>query len=508
MARAIAARRQGDDFQARLFWLHAASLLDRSSAITKVAYETGPKAFDDIQVEYDAQAAPLDHEGQPIYRKHIQCKWHTTAGVFGYSDLADPAFINADTVSLLQRAQEAQRVHAPDGLGCRIELVTNWRVRADDPLLELIGKNSDALRLDRLFQGKTTRSRMGRVRALWREHLGVDDEALKLVARVLAVAEATESLMALRERLDERFALVGLRRIPASESAFIYDDLVAKLLAQGRVEFDRASFREMARSEGILDVPPPREDVPAIGIRSFMHPIDNLENRCSRILNLVPHFDGRYIRDPEDWDRRVHPELRRFVLDAAQTGDQLRVILDTHVSLAFAVGALLNVKSGKRVEIEQRTGGRRFWSVDDGTPDASWPGLVFEHEQLAEDRDEIAITVSLTHDVTRDAAAFVTRRLPQVGDVLHCRPEGGPSQHSVRCGRHAWQLAEALVQGLSKLRSNRQRSSRVHLFLAGPNGFAFFLGQHQQAIGTVNTYEWDFGGSRNGTYSLGLRVGP
>lgn len=507
MTKAIAARRQGDDFQARLFWLYAANLLDRGSAVTKVAYETGPRAFDDIQVEYDPKAAPLDHEGQPIYRRHIQYKWHTTACVFGYSDFADPAFINASTVSLLQRAQEAQRVHAPDGPGCRIELVTNWRLRADDPLLELIGKNSDALRLGRLFQGKTTRSRMGQVRALWREHLGVDDEALKLVARVLAVAEATESLMALRERLDERFAVVGLRRIPASESAFIYDDLLAKLLAQGRIEFDRDSFREMARSEGILDDPPPREDVPAIGIRSFMHPIDNLENRCTRMLNLVPYFDGRYIRDPEDWERRVHPELRGFVLDAAQAGDQLRVILDTHVSLAFAVGALLNVKSGKRVEIEQRTGGRRFWSVDDGTPDASWPEFVFEHEQLAEDQDEVAVTVSLTHDVTRDAGAFVTRRLPQVRDVLHCRPEGGPSQHSVRCGRHAWQLAEALVRGLSELRSSRQRFSRVHFFLAGPNGFAFFLGQHQQTIGSAFVYEWDFDGLRDGGYGLGLTIG-
>lgn len=506
MTRAIAARRQGDDFQARMFWLYAANLLDRESAITKVAYETGPKAFDDIQVEYDPQTAPLDHEGQPIYRRHVQCKWHTTAGVFGYSDLADPAFINASTVSLLQRAQEAQLVHAPDGLGCRIELVTNWRVRADDPLLELIGKNSDALRLGRLFRGKTTRSRMGQVRALWREHLAVDDEDLKLVARVLAVAEVTESLMALRERLDERFAVVGLRRIPASESAYIYDDLLAKLLAQGRIEFDRDSFREMARSEGILDGPPQRENVPAIGIRSFMHPIDNLENRCSRILNLVPHFDGRYIRDPKDWEQRVHPELRGFVLDAAETGDHLRVILDTHVSLAFAVGALLNVKSGKRVEIEQRTGGRRFWSVDDGTPEPSWPGLVLEHEQFAEYRDEVAVTVSLTHDIARDAGAFVASRLPHVGDLLHCRPEGGPSQRSVRCGGHAWQLAEALVRGLSEFRASQQRFARVHFFLAGPNGFAFFLGQHQQAIGTACIYEWDFDGLRDGTYSLGLCV--
>ena len=88
MARANVARRHGDDFQARLFWLKAASLLDPNSPVVKVAYETGPKSFDDIMVEYDPNAAPPDHEGKPIYRRYIQCKWHTTAGTF----LGDGAF--------------------------------------------------------------------------------------------------------------------------------------------------------------------------------------------------------------------------------------------------------------------------------------------------------------------------------------------------------------------------------------------------------------------------------
>ena len=57
MARANVARRHGDDFQARHFWLNAASLLDPHSPVIKVAYETGPKAFDDILIEYDPKAA-------------------------------------------------------------------------------------------------------------------------------------------------------------------------------------------------------------------------------------------------------------------------------------------------------------------------------------------------------------------------------------------------------------------------------------------------------------------
>ncbi len=487
MARANVARRHGDDFQARHFWLNAASLLDPQSPVIKVAYETGPKAFDDILIEYDPKAAPPDHEGVPIYRRHIQCKWHTTAGTFGYADLIDPAFINASRYSILQRALHAQSSYAPNGLGCRFELKTNWRIRADDPLLELVGKSSDAIELDRLSAGKTDRSRMGQVRKLWREHLGVDDTALGLVARVLAVAESPESMMTLRERLDERFAAVGMKRVPASESAFFYDDLIAKLLAQGRVQFDRDSFVEMARREGILGEQPRPENVLAIGVRSFMHSIDNLEDRCERMLNLVPQFDGRYIRNEADWQERILPELQEFVFDAARSTDRLRLILDTHVSLAFSVGALLNVKSGKQMEIEQRTGGRRFWSMDDAPVDPGWPRFIVEDEILDKGRDAIAVAIGLTHDVCPAVSAFVRQDLHEVGRIMHCRPEGSASQQSVRCGRHAWLLTETVIRHLQAIRSQGNRASPVHVFIAGPNSFAFFLGHLScgQMIGGV-----------------------
>jgi hypothetical protein len=74
-----------------------------------------------------------------------------------------------------------------------------------------------------------------------------------------------------------------------------------------------------------------------------MHPIDDLEARCDRALNLVPHFDGRFIRGEQAWNDTPFPALRAFILAAARENDNLRIIFDTHVSLAFGVGAILNV---------------------------------------------------------------------------------------------------------------------------------------------------------------------
>ena len=506
MATANVARRNGDDFQARLFWLKAASLLDPASPVISVAYETGPKGFDDIRVQFDPQKPKRDHRGEPIYQEHIQCKWHTTAGSFGYTDLIDPSFINASRFSILQRAHRAQTEHAADGIGCQFKLLTNWRLTAADPLQDLVRKESDSIDLEKLFEGATDNSRMGKVRKLWRDHLAIDHAGLTLVARVLAIAETSDSLAHLRERLDEKFAYVGMKRIPPHESAFVYDDLIIKLLAQGRIHFDRKTFHEIMERERLLESQPVLNMPPTIGIRSFMHPIDSLEERCVSILDLVPYFEGRYIREDSHWQKTLFPKLQSFLISNARQNDHLRIIIDAHVSISFSVGAVLNVKSGKRIEIEQRATGRFFWSIDDTPIDPSWPKLTFDEETVAGQDGAIAIAISLTHDVSPAVRAYIAQNQLPITKILHCRPENGFSQRSVQNGRHAGMLAESIVQKLLPIPSRAGNRRHTHIFMAGPNSFAFFLGQHQNAVGPVSIYEWDFDGQRGGGYSLGLSI--
>ncbi len=506
MALANVARRQGDDFQARLFWLKAASLLDDNSPVTKVGYELGPKGFDDIWVEYDPDRARPDHEGLPIMRSHQQCKWHTLTGNFGMEDLTRPAFINATAQSFLQRALDAQRSDAPDGTGCRFELITNWRIASNDPLIHFIRKDHNRIDLDRLFDGSGDRSRAGKIRKCWSNHLGLDEDNLRLLVRTLAISEMTDSLHNLQERLDERFASVGLRRIPSSSSANPYDDLVFKLLAQGRNCFDRETFRAMCQKENLIDPSAPRKEVLTIGVRSFMHPIDNLEERCLNNVDLVEFFDGRYIRESTLWRAEVLPRLRQFLLEAARTADELRLILDAHTSIAFAAGAILGLKSGKEIDVEQRSPGRRFWSVDDSPPDASLPSLSAEQEEIAEHGEEVAVSISLTHDVAVGARAFIAAHLPEVGRVVHCNLSTGPAQQSVHSGRHANLLAEGVSRVLRRIVDSDGAYEHLHLFIAAPNTFNFFLGQHLQTLGPVTVYEWDFERRRGGGYTPGITL--
>ena len=114
-------------------------------------------------IEYDPQRPESDREGKPIFRRHMQCKWHVNAGAYGHEDLIDPKFINADTFSLLQKVHRVQNLHATDGVGAQFQFHSNWRLKLDDPLLPLIRKDDGALDVVQLSMGGD-RSALGKVR--------------------------------------------------------------------------------------------------------------------------------------------------------------------------------------------------------------------------------------------------------------------------------------------------------------------------------------------------------
>lgn len=502
MTQAVTVRRDGDAFQARVFWWHAARLLDSNSPLTRVGFEIGPKGFDDIWLEFEASKGPLDQYGEPIRREHVQCKWHSTPDSYGHAHLTDPAFINANAKSFLQRARNAQLASASDGIGVRFRLFTNWRIERTDPLRSMVGTRSGAVRIERLFDSLTDKSRSGTVRRAWREHLGIDEDDLRRLARTLAFSEATDTLDGWRDSLDVLFHNVGLCRIPAHESTFPYDETIFQWMGQGRLEFDRASFRDACAREGLLREASSQPRV--FGVKSFEHPVDRLEERCSDVLNLTPAFDERYIRSESDWEETLYPALRTFLLKAAADQPQLRLALDVHASLAFAAGSILNIKCGRHIELEQRTIGRRIWSADDTLNDSGWATLISESVELIAGQPDVAVAVGLTHEIAADVRKYVEQSLPNVSRLLILRPSTGPGGKSVESGAHAFKLADEAVHALGNARP--RLGGTTHIFVAGPNAFTFFLGQRQVVIGRVRLYEFDFEGGRDRSYAAALTL--
>ena len=504
MTQAVAVRRDGDTFQARQFWLRAARLLDTRSPVGRVGFESGPKSFDDIWVEYEPGRRPSARNGTQLRREHLQCKWHVAPGTYGFADLTEPEFINANARSLLQRALEAQVEYAPDGGGARFKLVTNWQVDRGDPLGPMISNRSGSIRLERLYGSKTDRSRAGAVRKAWREHLGIDEDDLRVLAGTLAFGQVSETLDDLRERLEEVFGVVGLRKDPSHRSTFVYDDIVFQWMAQGRLEFNRKTFREACRQEGLLGQAQDRPHV--YGVKSFEHAFDRLEERCDDVLDFVPVFDERYIRDNADWQAKLYPELQGFLTRAARDRPRLRLALDAHTTLAFAAGSVLNIKSGRDIELEQRTIGRRLWSADDVPADPKWPTLLETLQDLNQDQVDLAVALGITHDISEDVRRYVRGHLHSVGKLLITSPGSGPSAQVVISGRHAFDLVQAAKDAIRRAKLRSGQPVTTHIFVAAPNAFTFFLGQQQPILGCVRLYEFDFEGGRGGSYSPSLTL--
>lgn len=500
MTRALVAQRAGHEFQARHFWRNAASLLDPQSPIVRVGFEIGPRSLDDLCIDYAPGRGPGDTRGRPLQRVRVQCKWHVSPGSYGYEDLTNPSFINASTRSFLQRAHDAWRAESNGSEGgVRYEFLTNWQLLRNDPLHRLVSTGSGAIRPERLSEGKTDRSQSGEVRRLWREHLGIDDEELIRFCTSLAFRNATTTLDECRASLDPIFAIVGLKRVPAHRTTFLYDALPYAWLDQGEHDFDEASLRARCLSEGLLGPAVGRRRV--YGVKSFEHPLDRLEHRCDEVLDLVPAFDQRYIRSDADWRTHLHPRLESFLQRIARSDDDLSLVLDAHVTLAFAAGAILDVKSGKRIELEQRTAGRSFWSVDDGEAGTVRPAPKLFFESLAAEGADFAVAIGMTHDIAADVRRYVEATLPSAGNLLNVRPDSGSGARSVLSGEHAYEIVDKVVDAVRARSAVGDAERVVHLFVASPNALTFFLGQRHRALGRVALYEFDFDGARGGSYT-------
>lgn len=507
MTQAVNTPRYGNAFQARIFWTNAAKLLSSTTAVRRVGFESGPRGFDDVWVEYDPSRGPLDQLGRRLQVERFQCKWHVGNGTFTHMDLTDPKYSGATTTSLLQRARDAYLSDQAGSFASRIRLMTNHRVHLDDVLHKLVEQQHHTLKLDEFFQGSTKQSKYWMAREAWKQHLSVDEAELRAFCERLALTSVSESLDDFRQRMDEALHCYGLKPSEPGTSSTIYDQLPYDWLGQGRNEFDAKSFREACGDDKLLadQAPPPAK---VFGVKSFEHGFDRLEARCDEVLNLLPEFSDRYLRPEFTWEKDLLPKLNAFIRSAGQKEQRLRLALDTHLTLAFAAGTVLDTKSGKIVELEQRTrGGSVIWVADNVPVDPNWPGWTFSDFDLGTGGAEVTVAVSITRTTEQQVRAYLQGQ-PSVGRLVVASLAGGASQAAVLNGVHADQLADRLANHLKDLRSGVGIAARplLHLFIAAPYSFAFFFGRHIKVLKPVALYEFDFDGERGGGYVPSLTV--
>ena len=504
MVDSVTAPWHGGNYQARIFWQNAFNLLMNQSGVVEVTFEAdGPKAFDDLVVKYDP---PIPRSGPDrVSADYHQIKWHNdSAGRFGYEDLISPEFIGASSVSLLQRLQQA-RVTAP--ASAHFSFMTTYRIKDGDPLARLVSANDHTLLLERLFDAKKDRRAMGKVRKLWREHLGLgSDDELKAVVRGLRIFEGYLSLEELRTNINCRAQAVGVLTSNATDSDFRLDELARQLKVRKLNVFTRESFQQLCRDENLLapSQPVPDSFLP-IAIRSFLGPAADIVGAApDNTLLLTDEFRQRYLHDDRDWQRDVRPKVEAFLGDTVRKSGQLRLILDAHASIALLAGTVLDAKSGTTVHLVQKGRvGARAWRADDGTADGA-PLFDIAAESLGSGR-EIALAISASQGTRAHAAAYISEHLPTVGQLVSFTLPGGPNQQSIAGGAHASILADQIANHIREIKG-ADMDILVHIFAAVPNSLLFYLGQQHRAIAPCVVYEFDFDRQGNKSYQPSFEI--
>lgn len=508
MARAITARNLGDDYQARWFWFQACRLFGDRTKVMRVAYEANNvKSFDDIVVYFDGM---IDEEGNPLQAEYYQVKFHvTSAGALTWESIIDPNFINATSVSLLQRLKNAQEKYAPNGTEAHFILFSPWSIHPDNALAKIRSESDGRLDWHRLAQGGT-RSEFGKVRAAWREHLGIiTDEELCTILRPLRIRQG-RTLKELGETLNDKLCRAGLQPVNEGSLCHPYDDLIRKLMQSGRMEFTRADIEEICKRENLwMGQSVTKPDIYQVGLRSFLRWAENLEDETDVMLDLLRWFDGRFIRSPELWQQQIYPEVERFLAKSLRPSQRCHLHLHVHASIAFAVGYCLDSKSGIDTAVIQSTRfGREIWQPSSHPNPTNYPSWDCGDQTILENGTDIALALCVTHNITSDVRVYIERENLPIRRILTCTLPNGSNQRSVLDADHAKLLAEQLSAHLREVRTDTERRGKLHLFVAAPNALVFFIGQSARSFGSCILYEYDFDSNTPGAYQPSLAFPP
>lgn len=497
----LGAHWHGNNYQSRVFWQNALSLLVPGSCVAEVTFEAdGPKAFDDVVVLYDpaiVRSGPL-----PVPADYHQVKWHVErAGRFGFEDLVLPKFIGAERVSLLENLMDA-KTNAPKG--ANFTFLTTYRIRDGDPLATIISGNDHSLLLPRLFDCTGPKSRMGKVRKFWREHLGLaNDDELRAVLEGFRIIEGYRSLDELRAEINFRAQAVGVLACHASDSDFRFDELARQLKTRQLNRLTRRALEELCRREGLLDpAGQPVSDKIPVAIRSFVGaPGDAVAVPAGNTLILTDAFNERYLNDCRDWQTDILPRVRDFLRKFLADRQPIRLTLDAHASIAYLVGSILDLKSGVDVDLVQRSRpGTRVWRADD----AQDGDLLIATTSKSGEGKDVALLLSLTHDVAPAATRHLQASGIALGATLSFAPPVGPSQQSLAGGAHAARLADQITGEIRKF--HEVCDGTVHIFAACPNALLYFLGQQHRGIGPAVIYEFDFDRRGNRGYHASFLI--
>jgi len=507
LANAISARISGDKYQALFFWLKACDMLLDNSNISTIGFEDPEiKSFDDVVIKY---RQPIkDFRGNSIYKEYYQVKYHVDyRGHITVDKLLDPKFINATKNSFLQKVKEASKIlNRESELGSAI-MITPWSIHPDDEMakLKIIDAEGGYFRLENLFDGKQI-SNASKLREKFKLHLDIcEDKELEEILRPIRICSNFYNTEILTNLLNISLISVGLKPIDLTKRNNPYVSLIQRAFQEGQLEFDKESIMQLCKEEHLwVGSSIKLTDEIQIGVRSFLRRAENMENETAHMSCLTSFFNGRYLNDDYDWNNDIKKSIGDFVNQFLEVGRSYSIHLDTHSSVAFTLGHLLDPKSGiSAVPVQKGLKGKSIWRPDSSIPKEQYSLWKVDHEIINESGKDIVIVFEMTHPVLEDVKSYIEENELSVKSIVKFYFDSGTSHNIIQDGIHAMYLANEISVTLNSL-DKKDRIRHYHIFGSGPNGFWFFLGQLSRGLGNLTLYEYDFEHTKDYTPTIHL----
>lgn len=223
-----------------------------------------------------------------------------------------------------------------------------------------------------------------------------------------------------------------------------------------------------------------------VGIKSFERATEDMPEDT---LSLVDFFDGRYIKEDYQWDKEIFNSLDEFT-DNFDSKYEYKIYLETHLSIAFVSGYLLDSKSGIKIYPMQKTEGISDWSPENDYK-LGYPELKTDIETLSDEKEDVALVLGISRSILGDVKEFIKESELGISKIIHCNIDGRSGLNVIKDGTHAIELANSISKVLEEKRDTAEKRNTLHIFAACPVAFIFYLGQLSRMFGKIVLYEFD-----------------
>lgn len=505
MATAVAARINGDDYQALVFWKQACRLLRDEEEILFLEIESEDlKSLDDVVVHF--KDSHFTQFGKPLKMECYQVKYHVNyRGCIKADSLIDPSFINATSSSFLQRAFAVWNKHGNEGV--RIYFYSMWAIDNTDALAELVSGDDGHICVERM-RSVGIRSRLGKVRESWMRHLGVTKDELFRFLDSLYVIEGVQK-QTLADWLNNDLLLAGLRPVSSAELIHPYLELARRFITGKHTRLMRDQLLAICKRSNLWQGPPiSMGPTKKIGVRSRMPKTTGFLEWATSRLDLVDAFDDRLIKAGKNWIDDVFNPISLFLDRTLRPGDRCEMWIASHGSIATAIGYILDAKAGVDVHVRQGgVSGVTIWGnpktrmKDGNTLDCMARDVSINNGQ------DLAVAISVAQDIHDDVQAFIAKSNLAITTLRSFTCENCGS-HAIDNQEQAVAWIEKVVDSIRKLKRTASRTATVHVFFAMPVFMSFALGQRIRPLGRVQLYEHNLDSGYGPDYVPSLHLPP